>query len=276
MLMLVMVFSFSIVGSAYYDETLTYYDYVLNTGDVVNRGNVVGYDIRLSDNSPMHLLGARYFFNDDTQVDFQTYTYSDSSFGDNINFNFDYEFYNKNDWKMRFNLFRNLNADIFTSVYTNKKLNEKLTLHNNFKVGFFDNFTGKSFTSGLTYDLNEKNDLRVGLTKGGFSEDFGDLFEDLFLVSALKTKVNGKVNNILYLEKGFDYDNLILREELTYNPSDDLYLEGFFNLDTGDDNRLGFEMQKGLTENVFATAEYTKVLSDESNSWLYAGIIYKF
>jgi len=35
-------------------------------------------------------------------------------------------------------------------------------------------------------------------------------------------------------------------------------------------------MQKGLTENVFATAEYTKVLSDESNSWLYAGIIYKF
>jgi len=276
MLMLVMVFTLSNVGTAYYDETMTYYDYVINTGDVVNLGNVVGYDIRLSDSSPLHLLEARYYFNDDTIVDFQTYSFSNSTFTENFNFNLGYEFLNKNNWKMKSNLYRNHNGDYFTSIYTDKKMNKKLTLHNNFKVGFYDNYTGKSFATGLTYNVNEKNDLRVGLSRGGYSEKFGELFENLFIRSALKTKVNKNVNNILSFEKGFNYDNLILREEIIYNPSDDIYLEGFFKLDTKADNNLGFEMQKGLTENVFVTAEYTKVLSDDSPSWIYTGLIYKF
>ncbi|HKL12919.1 MAG TPA: hypothetical protein VJ907_04860 [Halanaerobiales bacterium] len=72
---------------------------------------------------------------------------------------FGHEFYNQQDWIASFDLGISYDNDLYGFINTSKRLNKKVVLHNNLRLAFLDNYTGKAFSSGFTYNLENNNKL---------------------------------------------------------------------------------------------------------------------
>jgi len=169
-LMLVMVFNLSgsglafdkevpVVTTTYYDITDSYLNRVINETDIYNKGNALGYSLWLSDDLTKHQFKGRYYFNNKTYITFYSYVNENIDPGEKITGMFGHEFYNQQDWTASFDLGISYDNDLYGFINTSKRLNKKVVLHNNLRLAFLDNYTGKAFSSGFTYNLENNNKL---------------------------------------------------------------------------------------------------------------------
>jgi len=279
MLTLIMVFTLSLTaGAAYYEEVDTYYDSVIRDANITPTTNRVEYEIGLSDSSPNHIFEGIYYLNDQSYVSFnKLFNEGNESLTDNLGLEFAYEFYNKNDWVLTGLAERRSDGKFITRLRTAKKVNDKLTLNNNFSV-LFDDDMFKNLRMGLTYKLNEKNDMKlsIGRREGSYVTDWGKLFEALYFKGALKTKVNNNFNNVINVEKQFDSDNMTIIEEIEYTGMERVYLNAYFGIRTEFDNYLGLESKTKLRDGFYLTFDYYKQLGDSDYYSAYPGIQYEF
>ena len=286
-LMLVMVFSFTVSGLAfdkevpvvtttYYDVTNNYMDKVISEADIYNKGNALGYSLGLSDDLTNHQFKGRYYFNNETYFAFYSYANENIKPGEKITAMFGHEFYNRDNWIASFDLGKSYDNNFYGFINTSKKLKEKVTLHNNLRLAFLDDYTGKAFSSGFTYDLDNDNKLKVSFIRDGYAKELENIADDMILRTALKIRLTEDYSNIVFIENKFGIDNLSITEQVIYNPVRDFYLEGAFTLNTEYTNEFSIESEKKIRDNLYFTADYKLLLDldDEYNANL--GLVYKF
>jgi len=171
-LVLVMVFSLSLTSAAYYDETDSYLDRVVNEAEIIETDDVLSYTLGLNDDLTTHYIEGEYFFSSDTYLSFTSYFNENSDLGDNISAIFGHEFYNKEGWIASFNVGKSYDDNLYSFIRTDKRLNEKVTLHNNLRLAFLDDYTGKGFSSGFSYDLKNGNEFKLAFVRDGYEIGF--------------------------------------------------------------------------------------------------------
>ena len=275
-LVVVMVLGVSLTSTAYYDETDTYLDRVVNEADIIDTGNAIGYTLGLTDDLTTHYIEGEYFVGSDTYVSFTTYFNENSDFGDNISAIFGHEFYNKEEWIASFNVAKSYNDNLYTFIRTDKRLNEKVTLHNNLRLAFLDNYTGKGFSSGFTYDLQDNNSFKLAFVRDGYAKEIENIADDVILKAALKTKLSKEYNNVVYIENNFGDDNISFTEQVIYNPARDFYLDAAITFNTEDHNEFSIESEKKIRDNLYFTGDYNMILDLEDEYHFNLGFVYKF
>ena len=281
--MLVMVLSFSLVGAAYYDETTNHFDGdafngVQEDADIIDTGNVLEYSLEVSENPARHLIEGIYFFNEDSYLSFENWiTENNSSFFSDSEAKLGYEFYDKNGWILSAELAGYVPGDFTGTLRTTKVVNDKLSLNNNLSIKLEENFH-RNLRTGFTYSLNEKNNFKLSIGRPSYSyvSNFSGLFEDLCLRAALETKINEKFNNVIFIRKHFNNDNIRIIEQIQYVGSDDFYFDTAFEVNTNYSNQFEFESKKALSDNFYLTFDLYKNFGGNGGYWAYPGIQYEF
>ena len=275
-LVLVMVFSLSLTSAAYYDETDSYLDRVVNEAEIIETDDVLSYTLGLNDDLTTHYIEGEYFFSSDTYLSFTSYFNENSDLGDNISAIFGHEFYNKEGWIASFNVGKSYDDNLYSFIRTDKRLNEKVTLHNNLRLAFQDNYTGKGFSSGFSYDLKNGNEFKLAFVRDGYAKKLENIADDVILKAALKTKLSEEYNNVVYVENNFGDDNISFTEQVIYNPVRDFYLDAAITFNTEDYNELSVESEKKIRKNLYFTGDYNLILDLEDEYHFNLGLVYKF
>lgn len=194
-----------------------------------------------------------------------------------------FNFYNENSWSLSGKAaYSYVNVAGLTSSATtlkflsDKSVNDKLVLHNNFGLLFADGSDdmGKAFESGLTYKIDEKNTLKAVLRTNTFVE-FGDM-EINSVAGAYNSILDEKTTYTGIVTKVLGVDNIIFENEVEYKAMSDLTLTGTFVLNTDGDNYLNVRAEKGIQENMAVVGEFDMNFNDAAYKGLQAGINYTF
>jgi hypothetical protein len=236
----------------------------------------LGYTLGLNDDSTIHYFDGEYFFGSDTYLSFTTYFNENSEFGNNISAIFGHEFYNKEGWIASFNVAKSYNDNLYTFIRTDKRLNEKVTLHNNLRLAFLDDYTGKGFSSGFTYDLKDSNKFKLAFVRDGYAKEIENIADDVILKAALKTKLSKEYDNVVYIENNLGDDNISFTEQVIYNPARDFYLDAAITINTEEHNEFSIESEKKIRDNLYFTGDYNLILDLEDEYHFNLGLVYKF
>lgn len=218
-------------------------------------------------------IGGELFYNADNDLGYR-YLYLDGQF----------KLVDKNVWKLAGKIdYANVNDTLYGSDYydltgkilSDVELEEGLIMHNNLALREHEHADKliKFFTSGFTYDISKKRDLRAGLYSDHF-QDFEEL-QHFTITGGLKNIISEVVEHELYVEKRTDESNLNISNTINYQVQEDIEVSGALQLNTDAANSLEFTASMKLTDDISLRGEYYRRLGDNDYNYLNIGASYE-
>ncbi|AZR72909.1 hypothetical protein BBF96_05595 [Anoxybacter fermentans] len=159
-------------------------------------------------------------------------------------------------------------------LLSDKILNKKLTLHNNFQLYFYqEGIIIKRLESGFTYNMNSKHSFK-GHLGTFFIDDLNNIRFNLKV--AYKNVINEQTNYILYgyYEKDKDMDNLHLENIVEFKPVNTVKLTSNIIINTDDsyNNWIIIRGEKKLFRRFTISCEYKKEAEKDGNNYFMTGL----